>query len=437
MDNNQKKYTLAFVLVMLCFALWGFGGSVTNPMVKAFSKIFKMSVTDGTMVQLAWYGGYFAMALPAAIFVRRHSYRSGMLLGLSLMAIGSFCFWQASSLGSYYPFLLAYFVVTCGQSFLETAANPFMLTLGDKDKAAYRLNMAQSFNPIGCMLGMYAAMAMVQQRLSPLTAAEREALPVDEFEALKLSDLQILCSPYLLFGIAALLLAIGIWLIKLPTTTENDGGNFPIIATFRCIAKGHRFQLGFIAQFFHMGAQVMCWTFIIQYGTEVFTAQGMSEEAAEVLSQKYNIAAMVLFCLMRFVCTFLMKYVSPARLMAFMSVGAMACTAGVILIGGQVGIYCLVGISGFMSLMFPTIYSLALSDLDGEDAKIGAAGQVMAILGGSLMPMLQAYIIDGNGACGLSPVNISFVVPLLCFAVVLAFSIIISISDKKRAQQHI
>lgn len=417
---------------MLCFALWGFGGSVTNPMVKAFSKIFNMSVTDGALVQLAWYGGYFAMALPAAIFVRRQSYQKGMLLGLSLMVVGSFLFYQSASFGSYYPFLLAYFVVTCGQSFLETAANPFVLTLGDKDKAAYRLNMAQSFNPIGCMAGMYAAMVMVQERLSPLTVSERTLLSPDEYEAVKMSDLSILSSPYVLFGAAALILAIGIWFVKLPSTEQADGGKFPVLDTFRRVAKGHRFQMGFVAQFFHMGAQVMCWTFIIQYGTEVFTAQGMSEEAAEVLSQKYNIAAMVLFCAMRFVCTFLMKYISPARLMAIMSVGAMACTLGVMTLGGVLGMYCLVGISGFMSLMFPTIYSLALSDLDGEDAKIGASGQVMAILGGSLMPLLQANIMDGDGLFGLPAIDASFVVPLICFAVVLAFSVAIAISDKKR-----
>lgn len=436
MSNDKKRYTLAFVLVLLCFALWGFGGSVTNPMVKAFSKIFKMSVLDGTLVQMAWYSGYFAMALPAAIFVRRYSYKSGMTLGLCLMAIGSFCFCQSANLGSYYPFLVSYFIVTCGQSFLETAANPFMLTLGDKSKAAYRLNMAQSFNPIGCLAGMYAAMAMVQQRLSPLTIQERESLSAEEFEAVKMSDLSILSSPYLLFGIVAFILAIGIWLVRLPNTENTDGGSFPIIATFRRIAKGRRFQLGFVAQFFHIGAQVMCWTFIIQYGTEVFTSQGMSEEAAEVLSQKYNIAAMIIFCLMRFVCTFLMKFITPARLMAIMSVGAVVCTIGVIAIGGMVGLYCLVGISGFMSLMFPTIYSLALSDLDGEDAKIGAAGQVMSILGGSLLPLWQATIIDGNGFFGLPSVNASFIVPMISFIVVGAFSVAMIISDNRRKVKY-
>lgn len=412
----KSKYIFAFVIVTLCFALWGFDGSFTNPMVKAFSKIFKMSVFDGTLVQVAFYGGYFAMAIPAAIFIRRHTYKSGLVFGLVLMAVGACLFYPAALSGSYYPFLFAYFVMTCGQSFLETSANPLMLSLGDKSTAAFRLNLAQSFNPIGCLAGMYAAMVFVQQRISPLSADERTLLPADEFEAVKMSDLDILSTPYLLFGVFALFLGIVMYLTRMPKEEKSEG-TFSLVDTFHRIIRCRGYKMGFVAQFFNMGAQVMCWTFIIQYGASVFMADGMSEGDAEVLAQKYNIIAMVLFCTMRFVCTFLMKFFRPAALLATLAAVAICLALAVVLVGGYAGLICLVAISGCMSLMFPTIYSLALRNLEGEDAKIGAAGQIMSILGGSLLPLVQAVLIDQWS------VSSSFVVPMICFVVVTYYAL--------------
>ena len=151
-SKDGVSYVIPFILVTLCFALWGFANDITNPMVKAFSKIFRMSTTDGAMVQVAFYGGYFAMAFPAAIFIRKYSYKACILMGLGLYAVGAFLFFPAKLSGAYYPFLLAYFILTCGLSFLETSANPYILSMGDEKTATRRLNLAQSFNPMGSLL---------------------------------------------------------------------------------------------------------------------------------------------------------------------------------------------------------------------------------------------------------------------------------------------
>ena len=182
-----RKYLLPFILVTLCFALWGFANDITNPMVKAFSKIFRMSVTDGALVQVAFYGGYFAMAFPAAMFIRRFSYKSGVLMGLGLYATGALLFFPAKLIGVYGCFLIAYFIMTCGLSFLETSCNPYILSMGDEQTATRRLNMAQCFNPCGSIIGMFVAMNFIQARLNPLSSEERGLLPPEEFEALKAS----------------------------------------------------------------------------------------------------------------------------------------------------------------------------------------------------------------------------------------------------------
>ncbi|MEG1546352.1 MAG: L-fucose:H+ symporter permease, partial [Bacteroides sp.] len=180
--KNGVNYLVPFILITFCFALWGFANDITNPMVKAFSKIFRMSATDGALVQVAFYGGYFAMAFPAAMFIRKYSYKAGILLGLGLYALGAFLFFPAKMTGEYYPFLIAYFILTCGLSFLETSANPYILSMGTEETATRRLNLAQSFNPMGSLLGMYVAMNFIQARLNPLDTAGRASLPNEEFQ---------------------------------------------------------------------------------------------------------------------------------------------------------------------------------------------------------------------------------------------------------------
>ena len=417
--SNGVNYIVPFVLITSCFALWGFANDITNPMVKAFSKIFRMSVTDGTLIQVAFYGGYFAMAFPAAMFIRKYSYKAGVLLGLGLYGLGAFLFYPAMLTGMYFPFLIAYFILTCGLSFLETSCNPYILTMGPESSATRRLNMAQCFNPMGSLLGMYVAMNFIQNSLDPMETAERAQLDTESFAALRDADLWILVKPYLAIGAVVVLMMVLIAIVSMPRNGDKQRTT-AFLPTIRRIFSVPKYREGVIAQFFYVGAQIMCWTFIIQYGTRIFMEQGMGEKDAEVLSQQYNIFAMILFCSSRFICTFLLKYIRPGALLGTLAVAAGLLTLGVIFCNGIAGLYCLVGVSGCMSLMFPTIYGIALEGM-GEDAKFGAAGLIMAILGGSVLPPLQASIIDLGSVAGFPAVNISFVLPLICFVVVAAY----------------
>ncbi len=415
--HNGFYYLIPFIIVTSCFALWGFANDITNPMVKAFSKIFRMNVTQGALVQVAFYGGYFAMAFPAAIFIKKFSYKSGILMGLALYAIGAFLFFPAKLTGSYWPFLVAYFVLTCGLSFLETSANPYILTMGPEENATRRLNLAQSFNPLGSLIGMFVAMRFIQARLDPMSSAERAALPEEEFRLLSQSDLSILIAPYLLIGLVVMVIFLIIFFTRMPVNGDKEK-SFHFGHTIRRIFSVPNYREGVIAQFFYVGAQIMCWTFIIQYGTRVFMAQGMEEKAAEVLSQQYNIVAMAMFIVSRFVATYLMKFFNPGKLLRLFAIAAAILVAGVVLFQDIWGLYCLVAVSACMSLMFPTIYGIALKGM-GEDAKFGAAGLIMAILGGSLLPPLQARIIDmGTLGASFPAVNASFILPFISFLVV-------------------
>lgn len=416
LSKDGVSYIVPFILITSCFALWGFANDITNPMVKAFSKIFRMSATDGALVQVAFYGGYFAMAFPAAMFIRRYSYKAGVLVGLGLYALGALLFYPAKMTGEYYPFLAAYFILTCGLSFLETSSNPYILSMGTEETATRRLNLAQSFNPMGSLLGMFVAMNFIQAKLNPLDTAARAQLNEAEFAAVKESDLSVLIAPYLTIGIVIFAMFMLILIKKMPHNGDkNHDINF--VPTLRRIFSLPHYREGVIAQFFYVGVQIMCWTFIIQYGTPILMAEGMTEQAAEVMSQQYNIIAMVIFCCSRFICTFLLRYVNTGQLLMMLAIAGGALVCGVIFMHNIYGLYCLVGVSACMSLMFPTIYGIALTGL-GDDAKFGAAGLIMSILGGSVLPPLQASIIDRGELFGMPAVNVSFVLPFICFVVI-------------------
>lgn len=416
LSKDGVSYVVPFILITSCFALWGFANDITNPMVKAFSKIFRMSATDGALVQVAFYGGYFAMAFPAAMFIRRYSYKAGVLVGLGLYALGALLFYPAKMTGEYYPFLAAYFILTCGLSFLETSSNPYILSMGTEETATRRLNLAQSFNPMGSLLGMFVAMNFIQAKLNPLDTAARAQLNDAQFEAVKESDLSVLIAPYLAIGIVIFAMFMLILIKKMPHNGDkNHDINF--VPTLRRIFSLPHYREGVIAQFFYVGVQIMCWTFIIQYGTPILMAEGMTEQAAEVMSQQYNIIAMVIFCCSRFICTFLLRYINTGQLLMILAIAGGALVCGVIFMHNIYGLYCLVGVSACMSLMFPTIYGIALTGL-GDDAKFGAAGLIMSILGGSVLPPLQASIIDRGELFGMPAVNVSFVLPFICFVVI-------------------
>lgn len=420
------KILYPFILVTSLFALWGFANDITNPMVKAFSKILLMSNSQGALVQFAFYGGYCIMAIPAALFIKRFTYKSGILVGLALYATGALLFIPAGHMMTFWAFLLSYFILTCGLSFLETSANPYVLAMGPEESSTRRLNFAQAFNPIGSLLGMFTAQQLILAKLNPATFEERAAMTQQSFHEVASQDLAIMRGPYVTIGIMVLIFFVIFLLSKLPKSKGEEGTHLNLGPTLGRLFSNKKYIEGVVAQAFYVGAQIMCWTFIIHYGTELFMTEafGMTEQEAEVLSQKYNIVAMFIFCAGRFVCAFLLKFFSPGGLLMSLAIGGFGLILGVIFIQGIFGLYCLVGTSACMSLMFPTIYGIALKGL-GDDAKLGAAGLIMAIGGGSVMPPLQGMIIDHGpfslGFLELSGAHASFVLPLICFVVIAIF----------------
>ncbi|MBR5530634.1 MAG: L-fucose:H+ symporter permease [Bacteroidaceae bacterium] len=407
----EKKYLVTFILITSLFALWGFANDITNPMVAAFQTVMELSAFEASMVQFAFYGGYATMAIPAALFIRKYSYKSGILLGLGLYATGAFLFIPAAEVQSFTFFCLSLYILTFGLAFLETTANPFILSLGAKETSTRRLNLAQAFNPMGSLSGMAVASLIV---LPALWSDRRNAagetifhtLSEAEKAGIRLHDLAVIRNPYVAIGLVVLVMFIIIALKKMPATA-SAAKHAKSSETLYRLWHNKIYREGVLTQIFYVAAQIMVWTFIIQYADNL----GIDKATA----QNYNIFAMSMFLCSRFISTFLMKYVNSRMLLAIFGVGAMLCTAGAICIVGMPGLYCLVGISAFMSLMFPTIYGIALENVEESDTTLGAAFLVMAIVGGALMPPLQGLIIDQDTIANHPAVNVSFVLPLVCF----------------------
>ena len=418
----EKKYLVTFVLVTSLFALWGFANDITNPMVAAFQTLMELTAAKASMVQFAFYGGYATMAVPAALFIRRYSYKKGVMLGLALYAIGAFLFIPAASLQSFAFFCVSLYVLTFGLAFLETTANPFILSLGDKATSTQRLNLAQAFNPMGSLCGMSVASLIV---LPQLISDKRDAagqiifpmLSETEKAGIRVHDLAVIRNPYVAIGLVVTVMLVVFALSKMPKTDSEEkkaaGLTHTAKETLTNLWHNVVYREGVLAQMFYVAAQIMTWTFIIQYADNL----GINKATA----QMYNIAAMVMFLSSRFIATFLMRYVNTRVLLSIFAIGASLCTIGAICIVGMPGLYSLVGVSFFMSLMFPTIYGIALEDVDSRDTSLGAAFLVMAIVGGAIMPPLQGMIIDQKIIFGHPAVNVSFVLPLLCFIIICAY----------------
>ncbi len=415
----ERRFLLPFILITSLFALWGFANDITNPMVAAFQTVMEISATKASMVQFAFYGGYATMAIPAALFIRKFSYKSGILIGLGLYAIGAFLFIPAAAYENFTFFCFSLYILTFGLAFLETTANPFILSLGSKDSATRRLNLAQAFNPMGSLSGMAVASLIV---LPNLWSDRRNAageiifgtLSEAEKAQIRVHDLAVIRDPYVAIGLVVLIIFIIIALTKMPNA-GHQGKKAPACDTLRRLWKNSVYREGVVAQVFYVAAQIMVWTFIIQYADRL----GINKATA----QNYNIVAMSTFLCSRFISTFLMKFVNSRALVAIFATGAACCTLGTIFINGIGGLYCLVAISFFMSLMFPTIYGIALENVEERDTTLGAAFLVMAIVGGALMPPLQGSIIDKGELFGMPAVNVSFVLPLICFMAVFLYGL--------------
>jgi len=424
-DNTKARvipgsFLSSFIMVTFLFSLWGFANDITNPMVAAFKNILLISNFESALVQFAFYGGYCVMAIPAALFIKRFTYKRGILVGLALYATGCLLFIPSGWTMQFWTFLLSYFIMTCGLSFLETSANPYILAMGPEETSTQRLNFAQSFNPIGSITGMFVASQFILAKLDKTTEEGRRALretAPEQFAQIQQSDLGVIIGPYTILGVVVFLALIIFAIAKLPRAKGEDDNKLNIGATLGRLFRNAKYLEGVVAQAFYVGAQIMCWTFIIHYGVNEL---GLEKATA----QNYNIVAMVVFVSSRFICTFLLKYFSPGGLLMTLAIGGFALIGGTIFIGGMTGLYCLMGVSACMSLMFPTIYGIALKGL-GDDAKLGAAGLIMAIGGGCLMPPLQGAIIDMDafnfGSMVLSSTRASFVLPLICFVVIAVF----------------
>lgn len=421
----RKELLIPFIVITSLFALWGFANDVTNPMVTAFKKVMpELSWFQAYLVQFAFYFGYGCMALPAALYIRKYSYKSGILLGLALYAAGAFLFFPASVFESFGFFLISLYVITCGLALLETTANPLILSLGDKETATQRLNLAQAFNPIGSLTGMMVAQFLVLSQIKSASYDDESYALLDEATkaAIKTEDLGTISFPYISIGVVVLVVLGIVYMTKIPKVADDASISFKESMT-KIFAKKHFFP-GVLTQMFYVGAQIMCWTAIYQYVEYLNSTRGADEQ---LNATYWNIIAMSIFLGGRFVGTALMTKLKAAKLLYIYGICAVLCALGAILIPGVPGLISLVSISLFMSINFPTIYGIALKDM-GDEAKVGSAFLVMAIVGGAIFPPMQGLIIDIGGPnladtliLGVPEVKFSFIMPMLCLIPVIYY----------------
>lgn len=398
---------IPFILLTSLFFAWGLANNMTDTLLAAFKRIMSMSDFQTSWIQLSFYGAYFFLALPAALLIRRFSYKTGVLLGLALFIGGALLFYPASITQVYSHFLIALFVLAGGLSILETSANPYIFVLGAPETGTRRLNFAQSFNPIGSLTGVLLSKVFILSKLNQAGVDERALMDDSQLNAIQQQELSAVMGPYV--GVAFVLVVIGVLiaLVKMPKASDAEERK-PLGQTFRRLIRKPRYLAGVVAQFFYVGAQIGVWSFTIRY---VMLELQINESHAS----EFYMAALILFTLSRFGFTALMKFYKPSNLLAISAVLAMISTLVVIWGNGVWAVYALVAISGFMSLMFPTIYGLSVAGL-GEDTKVGGSGLIMAILGGALLTAAQGGISDATQS-----IHMSFWIPFVCFAVVAAY----------------
>ena len=412
---SQKKarlvhpgFAVPFVLLIFCFAAWGAAANLTDVLVGVFRHIFTMSNFESALVQFAYYGAYFCLAIPAAMINRRWGYKTGVLTGLGLATVGGVLFFPASSLLEFAPFLVALFVLAAGLSILETSANPFAIAMGPEETATQRLNLAQAFNPVGANIGVLLGAVLILPNLTP--EPSKVIMTEQQLRDSQEHDLTLVLGPYL--GIAAALALIWamIALRGMSTPAERVQESDAVSGgVFGRLWSNRHYRYGVAAQFFNVGAQVCVWSFTIQYALDVV---GVPTEDAGWYLQ----ASLLLFLVSRFVMTYLLGIFRPTLLLALLGAVGVGLALTAMFAQSMVGLIAVVAISLSLSLMFPTIYGVALQGL-GADTKFGAAGLVMAILGGALMPPIQGKIMDSYGTAT------AFIVPAVGLAFVTLYAL--------------
>ena len=393
MKTIDRRHAVPFALVTSMFLLWGLANNMTDTLLAAFKRIMSMSDTQTSLIQFAFYGSYFCFALPAALFIRRRSFKSGIILGLLLYAAGAMLFLPAARVASYGFYLVAIYVMAGGCSVLETTANPYVMSMGDPRTATRRLNIAQSFNPVGSILGILMSKYFILDDIS----------------------LYSISGTYAALGLVLLGILVVMFFARMPSGKDDDRSD-SVGASFRRLLSNRLYRRGVVAQFFYVGAQIGVWSFTIRL---VMQETGRLEAAASSI----YLLSIVGHCLSRFIYTGLMRWFSPSRLLTFGGVMSALLSLTVVLSAGTgwICITSLVLISSFMSLMFPTIYGIALGGImRGEhpgDSKIGASGLIMSILGGALLTPLQGMVSDHTN------IYTSYAVPAFCFVVVTAYAV--------------
>jgi FHS family L-fucose permease-like MFS transporter len=435
-DIIPKSIAFPFILLSTCFAMWGLSNNMTDPLVKAFLDIFDdLSNFQTAMIQNAFYGAYFCLGIPGAIISRKYGYKKGVLAGLGLYIIGGLLFYPASLMLQFSPFLVAFFVLAGGLSILETNANPYIIAMGPEDTATQRLNFAQSFNPIGSLIGLFVCKFAILTKLEVVNAKKIEGLDADSLLAIQKEQLDVVMTPYF---IVALILIV-LWVLiatskKMPAVKEHDQ-KAHVGQTLKDLFTNSNYVFAVVAQFFYVGAQIAVWTYTIHYITGQL---GIKNSEA----MNYHMIAIISFSIARWVFTALMVHIKPSSLLLLAAIMGAICSLGVILGGDKVaftgyipfvgespftlGVVCLISISVFMSLMFPTIFGLGSRGL-GEGTKLGASGLIMAILGGALLTVLQGKLIDvfgGEDVLGAATAK-SYIVPLVCFVVIAAYALFV------------
>ena len=401
---------LPFCLLVSCFAAWGMAGDMTAPLVKVFRSVFSMNNAQSSLVQSAYYGAYFCLAIPAAFINSRLGYKGGVLIGLGLAAAGGLLFIPASHVMTYSMFLAALFTLASGLSILETSANPFVMSMGPEHNATRRLNFAQAFNPIGSNLGVLIATTLILPYVNPATAEQRASMSEAELLSTRSSELQAVMGPFVALSLFYIALAVSIAFVKVTEApvatsgqTASSGGRLARLL------GNKRYSFGVVAQFFNIAAQTCIWTFTLHYVTD---ALGVSDKVAGYWLQ----ASLIVFLVFRFLMVGLMGRYDARKLLLLMCSLGVALSLFAMVSVNILGVLAIISLSACISLLFPTIYGEALMGL-GEDTKYGAAGLVMAIIGGATMPLVQSAIMDHT-----SPA-VSYVTVAGCFLVVAAYGL--------------
>lgn len=412
---------IPFILITSLFFLWGLANNMTDTLLAAFKRIMSMTDARTSLIQISCYGlGYFIFALPAAIYIKRFSYKSGVLLGLGLYITGCLMFYPAKITGNYFHFLGALWILFGGLSILETAANPYIIAMGNERTGTRRLNLAQSFNPLGSISGVIISQIFILSELNTSNAAQRAAMAPEELQGIQNGELNAVTMTYVTVGFLLLILWIIIFFAKMPRASDA-GSAVNLGPTLRRLLRNKNYVLGVIAQFFYVGAQIGVWSFTIRYTMAALNLETRvlpAGKTPEQVAATFYVASLMLFACSRFIFTYLMKFFKPSSLLAFASVMAIISSITVIFGSGYTGVIALVSISGFMSLMFPTIFGQAVIGL-GDDTKIAGSGLIMAILGGAVVTFFQGKISDMTGF-----INYSYFVPLVCFAIITYYSFV-------------